>query len=138
MHDPNYTIWIGLGWHPPRKNVYNSGATIRARAGRRKRMRRHTADVLACYKIQAKIPNAEGKRRIQVTLVMEKGQRAGDPDGYQECLLDSMQDACLIRNDNHLLCEMERPIIVRVGQWKDEAKIHKWDEAGTRIDLWDL
>ena len=120
--EPDYVLWIGQGWHPPRKNVYK-----RMHHGARKRTRKATADTLWYTAAKAKATYATTKRRIRMTLYMAKGQRAGDPDGYVEAFLDAMQDASLLINDNHKWCDMQMPIIARDPQ-----------SPGTRIEIWDL
>lgn len=125
MADAYYRIFIP-DWHPPRKNVYNRGATYQARAARRRVMRLHTARMVDAYMHAYKVPKADGKRRIQITVVMGKGKRAGDPDGYQECINDAMQDAGLILNDNHHKSEILQP------------KIDRAQGNATLIEVWEL
>jgi Holliday junction resolvase RusA-like endonuclease len=119
---PDYTLWIGQGWHPPRKNVYNRGHW-----GNKAKLRKATAQTLFYAAAKANATYATTKRRIRVTLYMAHGQRAGDPDGYVEAFLDAMQDAGLLHNDNHHWCEMQMPIIARDPE-----------NPGTRIDIWDI
>jgi Holliday junction resolvase RusA-like endonuclease len=41
------------------------------------------------------------KRRVSLHIILNKGQRAGDPDSYQKSLLDALVNAEMLWDDNH-------------------------------------
>jgi len=122
MQPPDHIIWISLGWRPPLTNEY-----IRLHWAQKKRVRLHTSNMLHAYMIAHKVPKAEGKRRLQLTLVLGKGRKKGDPDNHWKCLLDAAQDASLLINDSDIGVEL---LPVRFER--------SWDNPGTRIEVWEM
>lgn len=121
MLEPDYRLWFPR-WCPVRKNVY-----YECHWGTRKRLRKDAAKTLYYARKNAGIPRAEGKRRIRITIVFGKGQRAGDPDGYVSPLLDAMQDALLLKDDSYKWVET---LPVRIAR--------DWERPGTMLEIWEL
>ena len=51
------------------------------------------------------IPKAEGKRRVSLHIILDKGQRGPDPDAYNKSLNDALVHAGLLVNDNRQYVE---------------------------------
>lgn len=82
-------------FHPAKLNTLLSGHW-----GKGARLKRADREIIAAYAHQSEIPKATGKRKVSLLLVLEKGQRAADPDASWKSLLDALQACQLIRNDN--------------------------------------
>jgi hypothetical protein len=121
MRDPDYTMWIE-GWRPVPTNLY-----MRMHFGKRKRTRKRIAEILALYKRLNKVPDAQGKRRVGLHIMLGKWEKRADPDAYWKALLDAMQDAYLLTDDSYEGVELA-PIKYGVD----------WRFPGTRIELWDI
>jgi hypothetical protein len=46
------------------------------------------------------------KRRVSLHIILNKGQRAGDPDSYQKSLLDALVNAEILWDDNRQHVEL--------------------------------
>jgi Holliday junction resolvase RusA-like endonuclease len=73
------------------------------------------------------VPKAEGRRRVSLHIILDKGQRACDPDSYQKSLNDALVHAGMLVDDNRQHVELAPVTFSR-----DPAA---W---GTRIMLEDL
>lgn len=88
-------------WHPTRLNqlVNNHWAV----AGR---LKADDKAMVIAYANEQSIPRATCKRLVTLSLTMQKGQRAGDPDAYWKSLLDALVNACLLVNDSRKWAEL--------------------------------
>lgn len=79
-------------WHPPRLNrlMRHWAATHR--------LKRECRRVLALF--AGRVPRAEGRRRLALTITLGPRQRAGDPDSYFKALLDACVAQGLLVDDS--------------------------------------
>ena len=110
-----YTLSIPC-WHPAR---FNQMTGHWANAYRRKNVDKQ---MIAAY--AACLPKAQGKRRVSLHIILDKGQRGGDPDAYTKSLNDALVCAKLLVNDNRQYVENAPTTYSR--------NPHGW---GTRITL---
>jgi len=117
---PIHTLEIP-GWHPQRLNVLMT-------CHWRKRGRLRVADdaMVKVAALNAGIPKATVKRRVKITIVLGKGQRAGDRDAYFKSTLDSLKNAGMIVDDSRQWIDLEPIAFERAA------------EMATRIELEDL
>jgi Holliday junction resolvase RusA-like endonuclease len=52
------------------------------------------------------VPKATGKRRVSLHIILDKGQRACDPDSYQKSLNDALGRAGMLVDDNRQHVEL--------------------------------
>lgn len=108
-------------WHPaPLNQLLGHWAT----ANRRKKSDRL---MVLAYARQAKFPQAERKRQVEMTITLKPKARACDPDAYYKSTLDALVHAGLLVNDSYLWVTL-LPVAFRRGTTTD------W---GTRIVLTD-
>jgi hypothetical protein len=88
---PQWTITIP-NWHPAKLNALRGHWTI---AYRLKKVDREIV-AWACRGV----PAAKGKRRLTLTIVLEKGQRGGDPDAYHKSCNDALVACDMLTDDN--------------------------------------
>ena len=86
-------------WHPLKLNEL-----MPAHWSKRTRMKQSDYALIAHY--GRHVPKATTKRLVQLTIVLGKGQRAGDPDSYNKVLLDGLVAAGLLKDDNRQGCEL--------------------------------
>lgn len=55
------------------------------------RLKSADAAIVAAYAVQAGIPQATGKRRVSLEIVLGKGQRKADPLAHAKSLLDALK-----------------------------------------------
>lgn len=96
--------------------------TVRRRISLKKRDR----DWIYLAAHNSGIPRATGKRRVALTIILERGQRAADPDAYHKSVGDALKQAGLIVNDSYLWIE-----------WAPTT-YQRGDKAQTLIRLEDL
>jgi Holliday junction resolvase RusA-like endonuclease len=87
------------GWHPTRLNEMIGFS--RFVVARRKKQDR---SAIAAWAILT--PQALGKRRVGLTIILGPRQRAGDPDAYWKSTLDALVHLGLLKNDNRQWCEL--------------------------------
>jgi hypothetical protein len=109
------------GWQPPRKNQCR-GRHWSAEA----RLKRDAAQVLGVEKLRAGVPDARGKRRVTLTMILGRGQRGFDGDSMWPILCDAMKAAHLIADDRKECVEL-MPVAYERGKGR-----------GVRIELEDL
>jgi Holliday junction resolvase RusA-like endonuclease len=73
------------------------------------------------------IPKAQGKRRVSLHIILDKGQRAPDPDAFFKSLCDALVHAEMLVDDNRQHVELAPVTFSR-----------DWQHWGTRITLLDL
>lgn len=111
-HDPtapiaaSWTFVVPLELQSGNNHEVNVGASRHAYRRRRDQWQQ----ALTAYKRVNRIPNAElgTKRRVTLTRLIGKGQRAYDPDNARtggKCVLDAMRRAGLIHDDTAASCE---------------------------------
>lgn len=106
-----------LGWHPPRANEF-TWKHWRVVSAKKKKAAKVVADWAAVHKL---VP-ATGRRRLDVTIVLAKGQRAPDSDAFDKALRDALVHAGLLMDDNRIGLEATPVVFKRSGT---EAK---WTE----------
>lgn len=106
-------------WHPA---TLNSLLKNRWAASRLKRADR---EMLWAYSVGKS--KAIGMRRVELTIILRRGQRAADPDAQWKSLLDALKHAGLLLEDNRQNVELA-PVSYERGT------VTEW---GTRIRLID-
>lgn len=109
-------------WHPARLNELLGHWAAGARLKKRDR------NMIAHYARQERIPVARGKRRVDICIILQKGQRAADVDAYHKSTLDALKKSGMIKDDNRQQCEIT-PVTF------DRGTDNVW---GTRIILTDI
>lgn len=85
-------------WHPtPLNKLINAHWTV---ASKRKKA---DSRLIATY--MHHLPPATKKRRVTLTIVLGKNQRACDPDSYQKSIGDALVHSGQLKNDSHLWVE---------------------------------
>ena len=97
-------------WHPATVNqlLHSVGSRIRLKKADRA--------IVAVYARQQQIPQATGKRRLAVRIILGKGQRARDPDSYFKSLEDACVHAGLLVDDSHQYVELAPVTFARDAQ----------------------
>lgn len=88
-------------WLPTRLNEL-----LRMHWAVRRRALKAEAELVAGYAIQARVPKAEGKRRVSVTFHAPggRGAKTGDSDARLKGLLDSLVKCGLLVDDSPKWC----------------------------------
>ncbi|MHB8397367.1 MAG: RusA family crossover junction endodeoxyribonuclease [Candidatus Limnocylindrales bacterium] len=76
--------------------------TIRARI----RMERIDRNMIAAYMIQARIPRAQGRRRVDLHLTLGPRNKEGDVDAYWKGLLDGLVACGMLIDDRRQYCQL--------------------------------
>jgi Holliday junction resolvase RusA-like endonuclease len=88
-------------WHPtPLNKLTNCHWTTRHK------LKRKDFEIVMVYAVAQAIQPANGKRRVNLTIVLDKGQRGCDPDAYWKSLLDALNRSDLLWNDSDRWCEL--------------------------------
>jgi len=95
-------------WHPVSLNYILNNHW--SKGAKRKK---GDANILRCY--TQHLPKADCKRRIHLTIIMGKGQRACDPDAYFKSLLDGLVKCGTLVNDSHKWVEL-MPVKITRGE----------------------
>ena len=85
------------GWHPPRANEL-MWVDWRVVSTKKKK----AAKVVSQWAAVHKLVPATGRRRLDVTIVLAKGQRAPDSDAFDKALRDALVHAGLLTDDNRI------------------------------------
>ena len=88
------------GWHPVRLNEF-VGKHWSVGAGRKKRDQTTVAKHAMAYRTTP----ALGRRRVDLTIVLAKGQRRPDKDAFWKSALDALAASKLLIDDNPDGCE---------------------------------
>lgn len=80
-------------WHPHRLNELMNVHWAKAA-----KMKKEDFRKIWTYAIGK--PRAETKRELELTIILKKGQRSGDPDAYSKSLNDALVKAKLLVNDS--------------------------------------
>ena len=83
-----YTLDIPR-WHPAPLNKLMEGHWSNGH-----RLKKIDKAMIAAY--STNIPKAEGKRRVSLHIILDKGQRAPDPDAFFKSLNDALVAAKLV------------------------------------------
>jgi hypothetical protein len=118
MPQPRYSVTIP-NWHPIKLNELLRGGWRIAH-----RLKNVDREIVA-YAFWS-MPKAKGKRRVTMTILLAKGQRAGDPDCYWKSGLDSLV-ACGALKDDRRQCVELMPV-----------KFERATRAATIITLEDI
>lgn len=108
-------------WHPTKLNDL-----VSAHWGKRSRMKLADLQTVAAACLDAGVRMALGRRRVALTIVLGKGQRAGDPDAYHKSLNDALVRCGALRDDSRTWCELAPVQFERAAQ------------KSARIELTDL
>lgn len=117
---PDVWIWVPR-WHPAKLN-----ALLKVHWAKAHRIKTNDKNMIWAHSPRDK--RAITKRRLELTIILKKGQRGADPDAYNKSLLDALVACRLLTDDNHQGVEL-MPVVYRRGT---EA------EWGTEIRLWDV
>ena len=107
-------------WHPAPLNALLGGHWSKGH-------RLKKADRAMIWAYAQGHPKAESKRRVELTIILKKGQRAADPDSQFKSLNDALKQAGLLVDDNRQYVELA-PVRYERGSETD------W---GTRVVLRD-
>src|SRR3990172_805721 len=100
-------------WQPTTLNQLMGGHYMHAH-----KLKKSDAEMIGGYARLARVPKAEGKRRVTLTITLVKRQRAGDPDCYWKSTLDGLVLAGMLRDDNRQNCELA-PVGVARGEKRE-------------------
>lgn len=89
-----------LPFHTARLNELMAG--VKTKVGLRRRDNALVAEAAAL----SGIPQATGPRRVSLLVVLARGQRAGDRDGWFKSLLDALVHSRLLVDDGARHCEL--------------------------------
>lgn len=88
-------------WHPATVNQLLRGRWWAAK------LKKIDRQMIGAY-AQA-VPRAEGKRQVDFTIVLKKGQRAADNDAYHKSLMDGLVHAGMLKDDNRQWSQISQP-----------------------------
>lgn len=89
-------------WHPAKINQLYSGHWAK-----RAKLKKADVEMVGAYvRVQHVSWKAVSKRRVDLTITLKKGQRAGDPDAYWKSLLDALVACGALVDDNRQWCEV--------------------------------
>lgn len=81
----------------------------------RGRLKQKQAELVRFYALSQELPAAKTKRRVDLRVVLPKGQRAWDPDAMWKGLLDALVSASLLVDDNPKWCQLGEVVYLRSG-----------------------
>jgi hypothetical protein len=85
-------------WHPARLNQ------MKGHWAKGHHLKKVDRVMVAAY--ASGVPKAQGKRRVSLHIILNKGQRAADPDGQFKSLCDALVHAKMLVNDNRQYVEL--------------------------------
>lgn len=94
----SFTIEIPR-WHPAPLNKLMKGHWSNGH-----QLKKVDRAMVAAY--ASGVPKAKGKRRVSLHIILDKGQRAADPDAYQKSCLDALVHAGVLVDDNRQHVEL--------------------------------
>ncbi len=94
IHIPN--------WHPHRLNQL-----LKVHWSDAGRMKAGDMQMIASYGHKAGVTKATGKRRVEMTITLGKGQRGGDNDAYFKSTLDALVRLGYLKDDNRQWLDLE-------------------------------
>lgn len=99
-------------WHP-----YRINQLLKVHWGRQCRYKKADAELVAVMMHNFGVPKVDkdkpAKRRVGLTIILAKGQRAGDPDAYHKSLLDALVRCGRLKDDNRQWCEITPTVFER-------------------------
>jgi Holliday junction resolvase RusA-like endonuclease len=113
-----HTLFIPR-WHPSPLNK------LLGNRWQAHRLKKADRAMIWAYCLNNKVPMAEEKRRVTLTIILKPSQRACDPDAYQKSVGDALVHSMLLKNDNRQHVEWTPAQFERSTEW------------GTRITLED-
>jgi Holliday junction resolvase RusA-like endonuclease len=115
----SWTMFIP-DWHPTKLNqLIGRHFAVVARLKRVDRWH------IATWSLRDGVRAAQGKRRVQLTIILGPRQRAADPDAYWKCLLDALVHCGLLKDDNRQWVELAP---VEFDRGKQKATIIKLED----------
>lgn len=95
-----YTLTIP-NWHPARLNQWEGRHwSVKAK------LKKGDRELVIFYSRLAGIPQAHGKRRVSLAVVLTKAQRSPDIDAFWKSTLDALVQAKLLKDDSPKWCEL--------------------------------
>jgi len=91
------------------------------------KLKKADMQMVSAYCLQAGIPRAKGKRRVELVVEIAGRGRTPDPDSMWKSLLDALKQAGMLVDDSGKWCEIVPPQIIR-----------KAKETATTIQLTEL
>lgn len=105
-------LWIPK-WHPtPLNKLLKCNHWSKAA-----KYKLNDTEMVKAYVRQCKIAAATAKRRVILTIVLGKGQRACDPDAYWKSALDALVHAGALVDDNRQYVECAPVEFRRCREW---------------------
>jgi hypothetical protein len=93
-------------WHPATVNQL-----LGCHWGKRTKIKRGDRELIAHY--SRGLPKASSPRRVRLTIVLQKGQRAADSDAWWKSLLDGLKHCGMLVDDNRQYAILEQPEFYR-------------------------
>ena len=91
-------------WHPtPLNELVGCGI------GKRNRLKRGDADLVALYAYQQGLEKATGPHRVAIKITLGPAQRGCDPDAYGKSTLDALKRAGLLVDDDRFRVVSDPP-----------------------------
>ena len=87
------------GWHPSTLNQL-----MRCHWGKSARMKRADREIVWAEALVQRVAKAEGRRRVDLVIDVEKGQRRPDRDAWWKSTLDALVGAGLLVDDGPRWC----------------------------------
>lgn len=98
-------------WHPATLNQ------MKGHWSKGHRLKKADREIVECYSWIKKVPEANGKRRVDYEIILQPGQRSCDPDAHQKSLHDALKHAKMIVNDSRHYLEIMNPTYSRSENW---------------------
>lgn len=118
------SFWISQ-WHPTPLNV------LLEHPMKAHRFKKQDGQFIAAYGFRQRISHAKRKRRVDLHVVLQPGQRGCDPDAYWKSTLDGLVNSRLLVNDNTQWCKQGDVTFGRAPKAEPDA----WGTAITLTDL---
>lgn len=114
-------------WHPASVNKLLSGHWGNAR-----RLKSGDKQMIGAYATKARIPKAEGKRRVTLIWTQYRG-RTPDEDGCLKSLLDALKYLGYLKDDSPTWCELGG---VTFRACAEITFTISWNEAASGVAIW--
>ena len=106
------------GWHPAAHNSHSHGQHYMVRA----RIKEGDRDLVIAEAGRQKLIPATGRRRVDLLIVLKKGQIAPDPDAFWKSALDALVKAKLLTKDTR------KGVVQGSVDYKRSGTAEKWTE----------